>query len=105
MKILLFDSSVSDPVSQIKIDAATHWFEALGDTQDQHRLYLEIPKMHFPDLGSFRKTFMSLANLMRGWEAYEKCAIMTGSSFPRSSTKIEGTALPQIPPNKRFLRG
>lgn len=87
---------VTGPVIDIEVEAATQWFDTLGDAQDEYQLYLEIPKMHFPDLGSVRKTFLSLANLMRGWESCGRCAVVTDSPFLRSSAKIEGTALPQM---------
>lgn len=88
--------SVTGPVNQDEAQQAMEWFDTLGDDQDSYQLYLEIPKMHFPDLGSVRKTFLSLANIMRGLEDCEKCAVVTDSPFLRSTAKIEGTALPQM---------
>lgn len=88
--------SVTGPIDRKETVEAMEWFEALGDTQDSYQLYLEIPKMHFPDLGSVRKTFLSLADIMRGLEACGKCAVVTDSPFLRSTAKIEGTAMPQM---------
>jgi len=88
--------SVTGPVSQDEATETMEWFDALGESQDRYQLYLEIPKMHFPDLGSVRQTFLSLANIMRGLEACGKCAVVTDSPFLRSTAKIEGTAMPQM---------
>ncbi|GHB01197.1 hypothetical protein GCM10009069_25040 [Algimonas arctica] len=88
--------SVNGPVDREETIQTIEWFETLGESQDSYQLYLEIPKMHFPDLGSVRKTFLSLADIMRGLEACEKCAVVTDSPFLRSTAKIEGTAMPQM---------
>lgn len=88
--------TVTGPATKAEIDHAMEWFETLGDAQDEYQLYLEIPKMHFPDLGSVRQTFLSLANIMRGLDSCERCAVVTDSPFLRSTAKIEGTALPQM---------
>ncbi|MGJ8561112.1 MAG: STAS/SEC14 domain-containing protein [Litorimonas sp.] len=88
--------SVTGPVEREETVQAMEWFETLGESQDAYQLYLEIPKMHFPDLGSVRKTFLSLADIMRGLEACGKCAVVTDSPFLRSTAKIEGTAMPQM---------
>lgn len=88
--------SVTGPVDKEEAAQTMEWFEALGESQDSYQLYLEIPKMHFPDLGSVRKTFLSLADIMRGLEACGKCAVVTDSPFLRSTAKIEGTAMPQM---------
>jgi hypothetical protein len=88
--------SVTGPVEREETVLAMEWFETLGESQDSYQLYLEIPKMHFPDLGSVRKTFLSLADIMRGLEACGKCAVVTDSPFLRSTAKIEGTAMPQM---------
>lgn len=88
--------TVNGPVSREETQAAMEWFDALGEAQDDYQLYLEIPKMHFPDLGSVRKSFLALAEMMRGLESCEKCAVVTDSPFLRSTAKIEGTALPQM---------
>lgn len=88
--------TVTGPVSRDEAQATMDWFNALGETQDSYQLYLEIPKMHFPDLGSVRKTFLSLADIMRGLEDCGKCAVVTDSPFLRSTAIIEGTAMPQM---------
>lgn len=88
--------SVTGPANRKEAAQAMEWFETLGESQDSYQLYLEIPKMHFPDLGSVRKTFLSLADIMRGLEACGKCAVVTDSPFLRSTAIIEGTAMPQM---------
>lgn len=88
--------SVTGPVDKSETTETMEWFDALGESQDNYQLYLEIPKMHFPDLGSVRKTFLSLADIMRGLEACGKCAVVTDSPFLRSTAIIEGTAMPQM---------
>lgn len=88
--------NVTGPATTEEIETAMSWFDELGEGQDDYQLYLEIPKMHFPDLGSVRQTFLSLANIMRGLDSCEKCAVVTDSPFLRSTAKIEGTALPQM---------
>ncbi|GLQ19643.1 STAS/SEC14 domain-containing protein [Algimonas porphyrae] len=88
--------NVTGPATTEEIETAMSWFDELGEGQDDYQLYLEIPKMNFPDLGSVRRTFLSLANIMRGLDSCEKCAVVTDSPFLRSTAKIEGTALPQM---------
>ena len=88
--------SVEGPIDKEETAQAMEWFETLGENVENYQLYLEIPKMHFPDLGSVRKTFLSLADIMRGLEACGKCAVVTDSPFLRSTAKIEGTAMPQM---------
>lgn len=88
--------SVEGPIDKEETAQAMEWFETLGESVESYQLYLEIPKMHFPDLGSVRKTFLSLADIMRGLEACGKCAVVTDSPFLRSTAKIEGTAMPQM---------
>jgi methylaspartate ammonia-lyase len=87
---------VTGPVNETDSAAVLEWFNQLGESQDEFQLYLEMPKMNFPDLGSVRKSFLSLANIMRGLEDCGRCAVVTDSPFLRSSAKIEGTALPQM---------
>ena len=88
--------SVSGPIDKEETAQTLEWFNTLGESVDSYQLYLEIPKMHFPDLGSVRKTFLSLADIMRGLEDCGKCAVVTDSPFLRSTAKIEGTAMPQM---------
>ncbi|MEM7729377.1 MAG: STAS/SEC14 domain-containing protein [Pseudomonadota bacterium] len=88
--------TVTGPVTDTDANAVLEWFKHLGDAEDAYQLYLEMPKMNFPDLGSVRKSFLSLANTMRGLEDCGRCAVVTDSAFLRSSAKIEGTALPQM---------
>jgi len=88
--------SVSGPIDKEETAQTLEWFNTLGENVDSYQLYLEIPKMHFPDLGSVRKTFLSLADIMRGLEDCGKCAVVTDSPFLRSTAKIEGTAMPQM---------
>lgn len=88
--------TVTGPIREAEASAAQEWFQELGEMSDEYKLYLEIPKMHFPDLGSVRKSFLTLANMMRGFEDCDKCAVVTDSPFLRSSAKVEGTALPQM---------
>ena len=88
--------TVTGPVQQEEAKAALEWFQQLGEAEEEYQLYLEMLKMHFPDLGSARKSFMTLATMMRGLEDCGRCAVVTDSPFLRSSAKIEGTALPQM---------
>ncbi|MGB6319718.1 MAG: STAS/SEC14 domain-containing protein [Litorimonas sp.] len=88
--------SVTGPVSDADAAAVLDWFNQLGEAHDEYQLYLEMPKMNFPDLGSVRSSFMALANVMRELEDCGRCAVVTDSPFLRSSAKIEGTALPQM---------
>ena len=88
--------TVTGPVQQVEANAALEWFQQLSEAEHEYQLYLEMPKMHFPDLGSVRKSFMTLATMMRGLEDCGRCAVVTDSPFLRSSAKVEGTALPQM---------
>ncbi|WP_298913693.1 STAS/SEC14 domain-containing protein [uncultured Algimonas sp.] len=88
--------TVNGPISETESTAALEWFKQLGESQDEYQLYLELAKMDFPDLGSIRNSFLSLANIMRGLEDCGKCAVVTDSPFLRSTAKIEGTAIPQM---------
>lgn len=88
--------TVTGPVQQVEANAALEWFQQLSEAEDEYQLYLEMPKMHFPDLGSVRKSFMTLATMMRGLEDCGRCAVVTDSPFLRSSAKVEGTAIPQM---------
>lgn len=88
--------NVTGPLTETDVTATMAWFDALGESQDAYQLYLEIAKMDFPDLGTIRKSFLSLANIMRGLEDCGKCAVVTDSPFLRSTAMVEGTALPQM---------
>jgi hypothetical protein len=88
--------SVNGPVSDIETKAALEWFRQLGEQEDEYQLYLEMAKMDFPDLGAIRKSFLALANMMRGLEDVGRCAVVTDSGFLRSTAMVEGTALPQM---------
>lgn len=88
--------TVTGPVAQDETNAALEWFNALGQETGEYDLYLEIPKMHFEGLGEVRQTFLALAHIMRGMENCGKCAVVTDSSFLRSTAQIESAALPNM---------
>ncbi|MGB6231193.1 MAG: STAS/SEC14 domain-containing protein [Litorimonas sp.] len=88
--------SVKGPVTDTDTKAALDWFDHLGEQTEHYQLYLEMAKMDFPDLGTIRKSFLSLATMMRGLEDCGKCAVVTDSPFLRSTAVVEGSALPQM---------
>lgn len=72
------------------------WFDSITEHRDSYDISIEMVKMDFPDLGAARKTFLSVANLLRGLHEADKCAVVTDSAFLRSSAKIEGAVIPGL---------
>ncbi|WP_371396108.1 STAS/SEC14 domain-containing protein [Fretibacter rubidus] len=88
--------TVTGKMSDEDMKEALNWFDTVTEEHGDVQLCVDIAKMDFPSLKAVKQSFVRLGDMLRYPNDIDKCAVLTDSSFLRSTAEVEGAVIPDL---------